>query len=46
MPQDLRSAHAKNDREVLKAYGLNANADDSEIVQKLFKMYEMIIRQS
>ena len=40
MPPELRKAHRANDAAVLAAYGFSANATESEIVAKLFKMYE------
>jgi hypothetical protein len=39
MPPDLAIAHAKLDADVLFAYGLKANASDSEILEVLFTMY-------
>ena len=39
MPPELRAAHAKNDKAVLKAYGLKADASESEIVSHLMKLY-------
>jgi hypothetical protein len=39
MPPDLATAHAKLDADVLGAYGLKANATDSEILEVLFTMY-------
>lgn len=42
MPKDLREAHRKNDKVVLKAYGLKPSASEAEIVQHLFKMYEQL----
>lgn len=35
----LRKAHGENDRAVLKAYGLKADASESEIVAHLMKLY-------
>ncbi len=40
MPPKLRKAHENNDKAVLKAYGLTPSASESEIVKKLFKLYE------
>lgn len=40
MPLDLLKAHEANDRTVLKAYGLPKDATDTDILQKLFSMYE------
>ena len=42
MPADLRKAHKANDKAVLQAYGLSADATESEIVAHLFKMYEKL----
>ncbi|MFR0595107.1 DNA methyltransferase [Limosilactobacillus mucosae] len=42
MPIELRKAHRKNDKVVLKAYGLKPSASEAEIVQHLFKMYEQL----
>ncbi len=39
MPEDLRKAHAKNDRLVLRAYGLSESATESEIVAHLMTLY-------
>ena len=39
MPEDLRKAHRANDKAVLKAYGLKANASETEIVAHLMKLY-------
>ena len=39
MPQDLRAAHAANDRAVLAAYGLAPDTPESEIVAHLFRLY-------
>lgn len=44
MPVDLLKAHKKNDKAVLSAYGLPANATESEIVAHLFKMYEELTK--
>ena len=40
MPQDLRKAHEENDRAVLDSYGFPKNISESEIVAKLFEMYQ------
>ncbi|MBR3090994.1 MAG: hypothetical protein IKH10_03255, partial [Bacteroidetes bacterium] len=40
MPIELRKAHNVNDREVLKLYGMKTDIEESEIVSKLFKMYQ------
>ena len=39
MEPDLRAAHKANDKAVLKAYGLKANASESEIVAHLMQLY-------
>lgn len=39
MEADLRKAHKANDKAVLEAYGLNANASEPEIVAHLMKLY-------
>ncbi len=40
MPPELQKAHQANDKAVLEAYGLKADASESEIVAHLFKLYE------
>lgn len=40
MPKELQDAHKANDKVILKAYGLSVNSSESEILQKLFAMYE------
>lgn len=47
MPSDLRTAHQKNDRAVMEAYGMTKVVDgkrtwltESETVARLFEMYE------
>lgn len=44
MPADLRKAHKANDKAVLQAYNLPADATESEIVAHLFKMYEKLTK--
>lgn len=44
MPSDLQKAHRDNDKAVLKAYGLNPNANKNEIVTKLLKMYAKLAK--
>ncbi|KRL96194.1 DNA methyltransferase [Levilactobacillus hammesii] len=39
MPLKLRKAHTKNDRFVMKLYGLSNGTSESEIVKRLFEMY-------
>ena len=52
MPSDLRTAHQKNDRAVMEAYGMTKVVDgkrtwltESETVARLFEMYEDITKQ-
>ena len=40
MPPKLRKAHRANDLAVLEAYGFPKDASESEIVARLFKMYQ------
>lgn len=40
MPTELHKAHDANDHAVLRAYGLKPSSSESEIIQKLFKLYE------
>ena len=40
MPPELRKAHRANDAAVLEAYGLPKDATESDIVARLFKMYQ------
>ena len=40
MPPELRKAHRANDAAVLEAYGFPNDATESEIVARLFKMYQ------
>ena len=40
MPIDLRKAHEENDRAVLDAYNFPKNISESEIVARLFEMYQ------
>ena len=42
MPADLRKAHRENDRAVLQAYGFPQDAAESEIVARLFELYEKL----
>ena len=42
MPRDLVEAHQKLDREVLAAYGLKADATESEILANLFTRYSSL----
>ena len=43
MPPELRRAHRENDRAVMAAYGWNTKMDESEIVARLFQMYENLL---
>ena len=45
MPPDLRKAHDENDRAVIDAYGFPRSISESEIVARLFEMYENLIRK-
>lgn len=40
MPPELRKAHRANDLAVLEAYGFPKDATESEIVARLFRMYQ------
>ena len=40
MPPELRKAHRANDAAVIEAYGFPKDATESEIVARLFKMYQ------
>ena len=40
MPYDLQKAHLANDAAVLEAYGFPKDATESDIVARLFKMYQ------
>ncbi len=44
MPEDLRKAHHTNDNAVLKAYGFPKDATESDIVARLFKMYQELTK--
>ncbi|MBR1421293.1 MAG: class I SAM-dependent DNA methyltransferase, partial [Selenomonadaceae bacterium] len=45
MSTDLRKAHEENDRAVLDAYNFPKNITESEIVSRLFEMYQELIRK-
>ena len=45
MPIDLRKAHEENDRAVIDAYNFQKNISESEIVSRLFEMYQELIRK-
>jgi hypothetical protein len=42
MPADLRRAHDLNDKLVLSAYGLPRDSTDSQVLSKLFNLFETI----
>ena len=42
MPQELRKAHAANDRAVMKAYGFAPGMTEADIVAALMKKYQEI----
>jgi len=42
MPADIRKAHRANDAAVLEAYGFPKDATESDIVARLFKMYQKL----
>ena len=44
MPIELRKAHKANDAAVLEAYGFPKDASESEIVARLFKMYQELTK--
>lgn len=44
MPIELQKAHKANNKAVLQAYNLSADATESEIVAHLFKMYEKLTK--
>ena len=44
MPPELRKAHRANDVAVLEAYGFPKDATESEIVARLFKMYQELTK--
>ncbi len=45
MPPELRKAHRANDAAVLEAYGFPKDASESEIVARLFKMYQELTQK-
>lgn len=45
MPVELRKAHRDNDAAVLEAYGFPKDATDSDIVARLFKMYQELTQK-
>ena len=42
MPYELRKAHRANDAAVLEAYGFPKDATESDIIARLFKMYQKL----
>ena len=44
MPIELRKAHRANDAAVLEAYGFPKDATESDIVARLFKMYQELTK--
>ena len=44
MPVELRRAHRANDAAVLEAYGFPKDATESDIVARLFKMYQELTK--
>jgi len=44
MPTELRKAHRANDAAVLEAYGFPKDATESDIVARLFKMYQELTK--
>ena len=45
MPPELRKAHRENDKAVMAAYGFDAAMDESEIVARLFELYEEMVKK-
>lgn len=45
MPGDLLTAHQLNDRAVLEAYGLSADATEMEIVAELMQRYQELTKE-
>jgi hypothetical protein len=44
MPPELRRAHQDNDRAVMAAYGFDSKMSESDIVAKLFEMYQELTK--
>ena len=44
MPPELRKAHRANDEAVLAAYGWPKDLQESEIVERLFGLYEEMVK--
>lgn len=45
MPDELRKAHIINDNAVKKAYGFRKDILETEIIEKLFQMYEILTKE-
>ena len=45
MPVELRKAHRANDAAVMEAYGFSKDATESDIVARLFKMYQTLTQK-
>ena len=43
MPIELREAHEENDQAVLDSYGFQKDISESEIIAKLFEMYQNLV---
>lgn len=46
MPDDLRTAHKKNDAAVMKAYGFSSSMSESDIIAALMKLYRIKATQA
>lgn len=46
MPSGLHKAHAKLDAVVLQAYGIKGGADETQILERLFKRYEALMKEN
>lgn len=46
MPSELRKAHERNDRLVMKAYGFDPKMAESECVTALMRMYEELVAKA
>ena len=46
MPPELRKAHRENDRAVMAAYGFPTTLTESEVVARLFALYNQLVQQS
>ena len=45
MPVELRKAHKLNDAAVCEAYGFDKDISDADIVAKLMRMYQELIKE-